>query len=315
MSAFCTKKHPILISGWCLWFSFQAGDQRWLRTISSALHLLHSLYGPFSKVYGIGHTSKVRPLHMHYCRTNIDQNQYTLLVSLCRGWFSVLDFLHVLSSDDLWPVEGPGWRCRHPLGWLWGWKCLSHWQRWSLFCLLHLLLWFFMSWLKLFSSDVDYVTPLCSQVVYEGLVDDIFRIKCGGFCGPSCPAEVPECLSEGRCPRSTWTFTCPYLSNILSHISQTCHLSFVWLEVNNNFITLPGLVYLWLPGFVCLWLLALVYVDHICLLLRLCGVWTWRHFFWSWCEGDAELSGQGELWSDPGDLRQPPPPLLMTTKI
>lgn len=29
-------------------------------------------------------------------------------------------------------------------------------------------------------SDVDFVTPLCSQVVYEGLVDDIFRIKCGG---------------------------------------------------------------------------------------------------------------------------------------
>ncbi|KAM8972766.1 vacuolar protein sorting-associated protein 33B [Pelodytes ibericus] len=28
--------------------------------------------------------------------------------------------------------------------------------------------------------DVDYVTALCSQVVYEGLVDDIFRIKCGG---------------------------------------------------------------------------------------------------------------------------------------
>ncbi|XP_068131354.1 vacuolar protein sorting-associated protein 33B [Hyperolius riggenbachi] len=27
--------------------------------------------------------------------------------------------------------------------------------------------------------DVDFVTPLCSQVVYEGLVDDIFRIKCG----------------------------------------------------------------------------------------------------------------------------------------
>ncbi|XP_042329960.1 vacuolar protein sorting-associated protein 33B-like, partial [Sceloporus undulatus] len=28
-------------------------------------------------------------------------------------------------------------------------------------------------------SDVDYVTALCSQVVYEGLVDDTFRIKCG----------------------------------------------------------------------------------------------------------------------------------------
>ncbi|XP_049639264.1 vacuolar protein sorting-associated protein 33B [Suncus etruscus] len=27
--------------------------------------------------------------------------------------------------------------------------------------------------------DVDFVTALCSQVVYEGLVDDTFRIKCG----------------------------------------------------------------------------------------------------------------------------------------
>ncbi|XP_024001817.1 vacuolar protein sorting-associated protein 33B, partial [Salvelinus sp. IW2-2015] len=31
----------------------------------------------------------------------------------------------------------------------------------------------------LIDRDVDLVTPLCSQVVYEGLVDDIFRIKCG----------------------------------------------------------------------------------------------------------------------------------------
>nr|XP_012417095.1 PREDICTED: vacuolar protein sorting-associated protein 33B isoform X4 [Odobenus rosmarus divergens] len=28
-------------------------------------------------------------------------------------------------------------------------------------------------------GDVDFVTALCSQVVYEGLVDDTFRIKCG----------------------------------------------------------------------------------------------------------------------------------------
>ncbi|XP_062357498.1 vacuolar protein sorting-associated protein 33B isoform X6 [Cinclus cinclus] len=27
--------------------------------------------------------------------------------------------------------------------------------------------------------DMDYVTALCSQVVYEGIVDDTFRIKCG----------------------------------------------------------------------------------------------------------------------------------------
>ena len=28
-------------------------------------------------------------------------------------------------------------------------------------------------------SEVDYVTPLCSQVTYEGLLDDIFGIHCG----------------------------------------------------------------------------------------------------------------------------------------
>ncbi|NXB23690.1 VP33B protein, partial [Rhagologus leucostigma] len=31
----------------------------------------------------------------------------------------------------------------------------------------------------LMDRDMDYVTALCSQVVYEGLVDDTFRIKCG----------------------------------------------------------------------------------------------------------------------------------------
>ncbi|XP_075934737.1 vacuolar protein sorting-associated protein 33B isoform X2 [Anarhichas minor] len=39
--------------------NFLAGDQRWVRTAGSALHLLHSLYGPFSKVYGIGQCSKM----------------------------------------------------------------------------------------------------------------------------------------------------------------------------------------------------------------------------------------------------------------
>lgn len=34
---------------------------------------------------------------------------------------------------------------------------------------------------NVFFTDVDFVTPLCSQVVYEGLVDDIFRIKCGEY--------------------------------------------------------------------------------------------------------------------------------------
>ncbi|XP_029411777.1 vacuolar protein sorting-associated protein 33B isoform X5 [Nannospalax galili] len=31
----------------------------------------------------------------------------------------------------------------------------------------------------LLDRDMDFVTALCSQVVYEGLVDDTFRIKCG----------------------------------------------------------------------------------------------------------------------------------------
>ena len=36
------------------------------------------------------------------------------------------------------------------------------------------------SWILV--SDMDFVTALCSQVVYEGLVDDTFRIKCGECC-------------------------------------------------------------------------------------------------------------------------------------
>lgn len=32
---------------------------------------------------------------------------------------------------------------------------------------------------RILVSDMDFVTALCSQVVYEGLVDDTFRIKCG----------------------------------------------------------------------------------------------------------------------------------------
>ncbi|KAK3094955.1 hypothetical protein FSP39_008319 [Pinctada imbricata] len=33
--------------------------------------------------------------------------------------------------------------------------------------------------LVIIDRDVDYVTPLCSQVTYEGLLDDSFGIKCG----------------------------------------------------------------------------------------------------------------------------------------
>ncbi|KAG7271767.1 hypothetical protein CRUP_032670 [Coryphaenoides rupestris] len=85
---------------------FLEGNQRWVRTSGSALHLLHSLYGPFSK--------------MAY-----------------ESWREQVE-------------EGEQKTRNGEIG--------------SVF---------------LIDRDVDYVTPLCSQVVYEGLVDDIFRIKCG----------------------------------------------------------------------------------------------------------------------------------------
>nr|XP_057933001.1 vacuolar protein sorting-associated protein 33B [Doryrhamphus excisus] len=95
--------------------NFVAGDQRWVKTAGSALHLLHSIYGPFSKVYGIGRCSK-----MAY-----------------ESWREQVE-------------EGDQKARKSEIG--------------NVF---------------LIDRDVDFVTPLCSQVVYEGLVDDIFRIKCG----------------------------------------------------------------------------------------------------------------------------------------
>uniref|UniRef100_A0A3P8VQL7 VPS33B late endosome and lysosome associated n=1 Tax=Cynoglossus semilaevis TaxID=244447 RepID=A0A3P8VQL7_CYNSE len=105
--------------------NFLAGDQRWVRTAGSALHLLHSIYGPFSKIYGIGRCSKVTQVYIKKHNAYYDTNT--------------------------------GRRGRK--------------QR---------------------SPDVDFVTPLCSQVVYEGLVDDTFRIKCG------CVEFGPEVTSSDK---------------------------------------------------------------------------------------------------------------------
>ncbi|XP_072770939.1 vacuolar protein sorting-associated protein 33B isoform X2 [Nerophis lumbriciformis] len=95
--------------------NFVAGDQRWVRTAGSALHLLHSIYGPLSKVYGIGKCSKM----------------------VYESWRQQVE-------------EGDQKAQNSEIG--------------TVF---------------LIDRDVDLITPLCSQVVYEGLVDDIFRIKCG----------------------------------------------------------------------------------------------------------------------------------------
>uniref|UniRef100_A0A8K9X4U5 VPS33B late endosome and lysosome associated n=1 Tax=Oncorhynchus mykiss TaxID=8022 RepID=A0A8K9X4U5_ONCMY len=100
---------------------FLEGDQRWVRTAGSALHLLHSVYGPFSKVYGIGRCSKMA---YESWREQVEEGEQRALQAEIGNVF-------------------------------------------------------------LIDRDVDLVTPLCSQVVYEGLVDDIFRIKCG--CVEFCP--------------------------------------------------------------------------------------------------------------------------------
>ncbi|XP_008335317.1 vacuolar protein sorting-associated protein 33B [Cynoglossus semilaevis] len=108
--------------------NFLAGDQRWVRTAGSALHLLHSIYGPFSKIYGIGRCSK-----MAY-----------------ESW-----------REQVEEEENRGRQAE-------------------------------IGNVFLIDRDVDFVTPLCSQVVYEGLVDDTFRIKCG------CVEFGPEVTSSDK---------------------------------------------------------------------------------------------------------------------
>ncbi|XP_048811661.1 vacuolar protein sorting-associated protein 33B isoform X2 [Lagopus muta] len=96
---------------------FLEGDHRWINSVARALQLLNSLYGPFSRAYGIGRCAKM---------------SYELWRDL----------------EEESESEGQG---RKP-------------EIGNIF---------------LMDRDTDYVTALCSQVVYEGLVDDTFRIKCG----------------------------------------------------------------------------------------------------------------------------------------
>ncbi|XP_062927093.1 vacuolar protein sorting-associated protein 33B isoform X1 [Mobula hypostoma] len=96
---------------------FLEGDHRWMYTVAKALHTLHSLFGPFSKTYGIGRCAKMT---------------YQL-------WKEIVEEV----EDERKPEPASIGRV------------------------------FFID------RDVDYVSPMCSQVVYEGLVDDVFRIKCG----------------------------------------------------------------------------------------------------------------------------------------
>ncbi|CAG5996725.1 unnamed protein product, partial [Menidia menidia] len=133
----------------------QAGDQRWVRTAGSALHLLHSLYGPFSRLYGIGRCSKVRP----------GRRPPAVRPGAVLPW-RPLTCVPPQMAYEAWRElveEGEKHARQAEIG--------------NVFII---------------DRDVDFVTPLCSQVVYEGLVDDIFRIKCG------CVEFGPEVTSSDK---------------------------------------------------------------------------------------------------------------------
>ncbi|XP_077173964.1 vacuolar protein sorting-associated protein 33B [Paroedura picta] len=96
---------------------FLEGNQCWLSTVAQALQLMSSLFGPFTRTYGIGRCAKM---------------------------------VHEISREIAEESEGDSLGRKPEIGQVF-----------------------------LMDRDVDYVTALCSQVVYEGLVDDTFRIKCG----------------------------------------------------------------------------------------------------------------------------------------
>lgn len=107
----------------------QAGDQRWVRTAGSALHLLHSLYGPFSKVYGIGRCSKVQ---------NVQPSCRLVKLFTSAGKCFLFCFFLCLNCRDFCPVpdsvrvvEGAGRRGRTENSSCWNRKSLSHRQRWE----------------------------------------------------------------------------------------------------------------------------------------------------------------------------------------
>lgn len=143
-----------------------------MRTVSSSLHLLHSLYGPFSKVHGIGRFSKVPRLRLlEKYLFNISSTTVAIVGLNCsvqmvnKCWRQQVEEGEQKSREaKIGTVFLIDRGETHTLSFhLWA-TCRAA---------LH-------SPQRVF-ADVDYVTPLCSQVVYEGLVDDIFRIKCGGY--------------------------------------------------------------------------------------------------------------------------------------
>ncbi|KAF7239559.1 Vacuolar protein sorting-associated protein 33B [Varanus komodoensis] len=162
---------------------FLEGDQRWTGAVAQALQLLSSLFGPFTRTYGIGRCAKMVHELWHEA---MEESEADNVGRKPMGHIFLID-------------RGQNLCCREA-----GKACVTSWaagpkQRPSA-CQASALAPscegtkprikafdqqintcsapFLLPPVSAF-SDVDYVTALCSQVVYEGLVDDMFRIKCG----------------------------------------------------------------------------------------------------------------------------------------
>lgn len=178
--------------------SLQEGDHRWINSVARALQLLNSLYGPFGRAYGIGRCAKVgaaagltlpRPEVPAVCPTAALSRSREQLCH--RHWRAFpLQMCYELWRDLEEESEGDSQGRNPEIGNIFfmdrGGGCIrlqpglaggalgtAHTGQEAAGQRPDLL------------ADTDYVTALCSQMVYEGLVDDTFRIKCGRSQGSS----------------------------------------------------------------------------------------------------------------------------------
>ncbi|RLV92641.1 hypothetical protein DV515_00013735, partial [Chloebia gouldiae] len=138
---------------------FLEGDHRWINPVARALQLLSSLYGPFGRTYGIGRCAK---MSYELWRDLEEESE-----SEGQGRKPEIGHVFLMDRGGLRQGQRPGLCCgQHvsPRG-REGRVGRQEEREGSLAPAL--------------PADTDYVTALCSQVVYEGLVDDTFRIKCG----------------------------------------------------------------------------------------------------------------------------------------
>uniref|UniRef100_A0A8B9MLP0 Vacuolar protein sorting-associated protein 33B n=1 Tax=Accipiter nisus TaxID=211598 RepID=A0A8B9MLP0_9AVES len=171
---------------------FLEGDHRWINSIARALQLLNSLYGPFGKAYGIGRCAKMSYELWRDLEEESEADGQGRKPEIGNVFFMDRGRLErggqqarAGQGGAVWAGSLPGGAgracagCREQQEVQGGWLQQSRLGRAvagkeggqgrSVRA----------AWAVALVADTDYVTALCSQVVYEGLVDDTFRIKCG----------------------------------------------------------------------------------------------------------------------------------------